>query len=292
MSASASPPPPPPAPKVEKKKKTEFKNKKPEENKRPSTLAASIHHLQELAGKPRCAIVPVPLPEANTKLGKGSHKKKVTIVFSSDTHGIHEELNYPPEGDIFIHSGDFTNKDDWKGIDGTMPTCVSDFNKWLGKLPYKTKIVIAGNHEIGFNNLRRRDIQKILTNCIYVQDKAIEVEGIKMYGTPWTSSHNMGFSANKEKLQRKWSQIPEDIDILITHLPPKEIRDYANGSSGRSHWGSESLKTRVFEIKPKIHLYGHVHEEAGFTFDKDHGVMFVNGAADMIRNVFTFEVYV
>ena len=52
-----------------------------------------------------------------------------------------------------------------------------EFNNWLGKLPYKTKIVIAGNHEVGFNNFRRRDIQKILTNCIYLQDKELVIEG-------------------------------------------------------------------------------------------------------------------
>lgn len=51
------------------------------------------------------------------------------------------------------------------------------FNEWLGKLPYKTKIVVAGNHEVGFNHLRRRDIQRYLTHAIYLQDALIQVHG-------------------------------------------------------------------------------------------------------------------
>lgn len=75
-----------------------------------------------------------------------------------------------------------------------------------GRLPHKHKIVIAGNHDITFDeemlqtdiNLRRfgLDVEKVksegvssikdlLTNCVYLEDAGVELYGIKIYGSPW-----------------------------------------------------------------------------------------------------------
>ena len=65
---------------------------------------------------------------------------KVRFVCMSDTHSLIRNIMFDiPNGDVFIHAGDFTKcgqKDE-----------VISFNKWLGSLPHKHKIVIAGNHE-------------------------------------------------------------------------------------------------------------------------------------------------
>jgi len=113
-------------------------------------------------------------------------------------------------------------------------------------LPHKHKIVIAGNHEIGFNKLTKEEIQKqILTHCVYLQDSEqnrpsrrnnctrcadycyefVLLEGIRFYGTPWTTSKNMAFSCPRELIGKKWEVIPSGLDILITHLPPKDTFD-------------------------------------------------------------------
>ena len=77
--------------------------------------------------------------------------------------------------------------------------------KWpAGSLPYETKVVIAGNHELTFDKdlmtemvkqnhsrfpkLRLEDcenVQSLLTDCIYLQDSEITVKGFRIYGTPW-----------------------------------------------------------------------------------------------------------
>ena len=45
----------------------------------------------------------------------------------SDTHSMTSKLKIPiPEGDVFIHAGDFTNK-------GTLEE-VKAFNSWIGKV--------------------------------------------------------------------------------------------------------------------------------------------------------------
>lgn len=63
---------------------------------------------------------------------------------------------------------------------------------FTGKLPHKYKVVIAGNHEIGFEDgeemserqlagLSMLGINKayeMLTNCIYLCDRSIEVSAI------------------------------------------------------------------------------------------------------------------
>lgn len=119
----------------------------------------------------------------------------------SDTHSKTHLMKYEiPFGDIFIHAGDFTSC-------GEMDE-VKKFNEWLGKLPHKYKIVIAGNHELSFdpefshknqNNvlslgyekdlislvIQQNNNKQYLTNCIYLEDSMIECYGLKIYGTPW-----------------------------------------------------------------------------------------------------------
>ena len=55
-----------------------------------------------------------------------------------------------PDGDILIHAGDFTRCGHLQEV--------RDFNTWLGTLPHKHKIVIAGNHELSFDQIFRDKI--------------------------------------------------------------------------------------------------------------------------------------
>jgi hypothetical protein len=89
----------------------------------------------------------------------------------------------------------------------SIPRSLIDFNQWLGDLTHRYKIVISGNHEIGFGKLSKEEIQSsYLTNCIYLKDELIEIEGISIYGCSWI------FSSNDININ-KWSSIPSYIDI-------------------------------------------------------------------------------
>ena len=101
--------------------------------------------------------------------------KTVKIVCISDTHGRTDDKNFPaiPDGDILLHAGDFT----YKG----QKEHVFEFNEWLGTLPHRHKIVIAGNHEkILDSKLEKNpevieDMRKLLTNCVYLEESEVTV---------------------------------------------------------------------------------------------------------------------
>jgi Icc-related predicted phosphoesterase len=174
------------------------------------------------------------------------------IVFISDTHGMHRKVKVP-DGDVLIHAGDITR--------GRNPSSLEDFNDFMGLLPHRHKILIAGNHDFCFQNNKNESI-RVLTNFTYLEDSSIEIEGINFWGTPWQPwfldyAFNIKESSERKK---KWDLIPEDTDILITHSPPHKILDKTFAGI---HAGCEELGIAVKRIKPKVHIFGHIHEGYG-----------------------------
>ena len=181
------------------------------------------------------------------------------IVFISDTHSYTPEI---PEGDILIHSGDYSS-----GL-GTKKH-LRDFLEWLESMEDKFDriIFIAGNHD--FYCETNPDGAKRLvdqTNIIMLNDSGIEIDGIKIWGSPispefcsWAFNRKRG-----DQIQKHWDLIPNDTDILITHGPPYGILDECRYHNGNPHQGCENLKNEVVNrIKPKIHCFGHIHEAYG-----------------------------
>ena len=190
----------------------------------------------------------------------------VKIVAISDTHIKHRDLEIP-EGDILIHAGDFSRKGKFEDL--------IEFNSWLGELPHQHKVVIAGNHDFCFQEQPAESL-KLLTNGIYLQDQFIELLGLKIYGSPWQPwFFDWAFNLKRgHELKTKWKLIPEDTDILVTHGPPMGILDKTN--SGKQV-GCEELLSRVFEIKPRYHIFGHIHE--GYGVIKKESTTFINASS-------------
>ncbi len=188
------------------------------------------------------------------------------IVFLSDTHNKLDQIAVP-DGDILIHSGDFTNH-------GSVDE-VRRFNDQLARLPHRYKIVIAGNHELLF----QQDPEKaraLITAAIYLEDTSVTIEGIKIYGTPWIpdfAKTAFNLPVGSERLKLTWDKIPDDTDILITHGPPK---DHLDAIPKGKTVGCPFLRDRVKVVKPRIHCFGHVHHSHG-KLEVD-GTLFVNGA--------------
>ncbi|HET6226055.1 MAG TPA: metallophosphoesterase, partial [Bacteroidia bacterium] len=133
---------------------------------------------------------------------------------------------------------------------------------WLNLQSYKKKIFIAGNHDNNADKKFEWD-----ESISYLCDSSTEFEGLKIYGSPWTKTFPRmnpkckAFTVDtEEELEGKWAIIPEDIDILITHSPPYGILDK---NSKQEHCGSESLFKELYRIKPKLHVFGHIHESYG-----------------------------
>lgn len=218
------------------------------------------------------------------------------IVCISDTHSLHQNmLNYNslPEGDVLIHAGDCTNKGSQRDVE--------EFVHWYMNLKgFDTKIFIAGNHDFAFeehryphnkgdydwfyNLMNEENLSQ--SDVVYLEDSGFTIEfpefkrPIKFYGSPWQPEfYNWAFNLPRlgEDLKRYWSMIPDDTDVLITHGPPNEVRDFVNNwRQGSVNVGCELLRYRVDEIKPLLHVFGHIHEGYGAALIND--TIFVNAS--------------
>lgn len=191
------------------------------------------------------------------------------IICLSDTHNCNEQISVP-EGDILIHAGDAT-------INGTADE-IGSFNKWFTNLPHKCKIFVAGNHDWLFETDHDRARSLLSNEIIYLQDNFVKIEGLKIYGSPWQPRFfEWAFNLNRgAELAEKWKLIPEDTDILITHGPPFGILDEVPRRFWIENSGCEELRKRVETIRPKLHVFGHIH--CGYGMTEQFGVKFVNAS--------------
>ena len=115
----------------------------------------------------------------------------------------------------------------------------------------------------------------MLTNATYLNDEAITVKGIKIWGSPITPYfYGLAFNRKRgEEINKHWELIPNDIDILVTHGPPFGILDQTKQGD---QVGCEDLARKVHEIQPKLHIFGHVHEQYGLL--KSNKTLFVNAS--------------
>lgn len=195
------------------------------------------------------------------------------IVCISDTHNCNEEI-VVPDGDVLIHSGDATTV-------GTVEQFRA-FNRWFTGLAHKRKIFVAGNHDWLFEKDNEIARSLLDPSIVYLQDSSIEIDGLKIYGSPWQPRFfDWAFNLNRGyELAEKWAMIPDDIDILITHGPPNGILDLVPRKGWDENTGCEELRKRVEAIakfgRLKLHLFGHIH--CGYGVHDEFGVKFINAS--------------
>ena len=71
-------------------------------------------------------------------------------------------------------------------------------------------------------------IRARLPHAIYLQDQSVLIEGLKVYGSPWSGKRRSAataFVTPFPELGKYWVLIPTDTDLLITHSPPHRILD-------------------------------------------------------------------
>jgi predicted phosphodiesterase len=239
--------------------------------------------------------------------------RQIKVAVISDTHKRQDELNIP-EADVLLHCGDFTIYRDWTQFSEQcknenltlkqkleiLPKSIVQFNEFLGCLKHAHKIVILGNHDSALRVFTKDEIQKhVLSNCTYLSDSSVSLfDGqLNIYGTSWD---------NKEK----WTRIPLDMDILMTHEPPYGICDhntvdYKNIEGlndtcqlqscplfqnteylSSHHEGDRKLLSRMKEISSKesrvrVHVFGHEHYGYGHYKDVESEfkkIDFINAA--------------
>lgn len=198
------------------------------------------------------------------------------IWFISDTHTRHAELDVP-QADVVIHCGDEANvrKPSMNKLQS------ASFFDWFEKLDFETKIFVPGNHStaIAEGLLQPKDYPSVR----FLIHEKMELRGFRIFGSPYTPTFfDWAFMKDREELDHYWAEIPADTDILVTHGPPKGIRDVTRSWETKEpiHVGSLKLTRHVLNrICPRIHAFGHLHDEVGiqnFGTETRNGIQFIN----------------
>jgi Icc-related predicted phosphoesterase len=193
------------------------------------------------------------------------------LVLLSDTHGKHRHFAIPP-GDVLIHAGDFM-------CDHRDPHDITSFISWFGKQPHRHKILVAGNHD-GFVQRHPEESRKLFeqsnTPVHYLENSGVELEGVRFWGSPVQPEFNNWFFnvPRGPEIKKYWDKIPQSTDVLITHGPPAGIRDWVK--PGQDSLGCWDLLQAVRRVKPKVHVFGHIH--GGYGEHESLGTRFYNAS--------------
>lgn len=191
------------------------------------------------------------------------------VVCISDTHGDHQNVALPP-GDVLIHAGDIT-------AHGTYDNLAS-FLDWFSRQHYQHHLFIAGNHDTFLETDPAQTKAMVAqAGVTYLDDSGVIVNGVRFWGSPITPRfHDWAFMRDPgPDIERHWRLIPPDTDVLVTHGPPIGVLDLVERSATESeHTGCAALSARVLEVKPRFHVFGHIHE--GFGSLSCGGVQYLN----------------
>ncbi|KAN0118035.1 Metallo-dependent phosphatase-like protein [Russula decolorans] len=185
----------------------------------------------------------------------------IRVVCISDTHNTHHAQPHLPEGDILIHAGDLTQS----GTDHELDDALA----WLNSHPHPHKLFIAGNHDLALTSPQTH--ARIPPGLTYLENSFIEltISGRKLciYGSPYTQKHGSWpfqyprvrptpTALPQPEAHEIWSKIPPLTDILITHGPPLAHLD-------ADRYGCYALLFALWHVRPKLHVFGHIHAGRG-----------------------------
>ncbi|KAI9301901.1 Metallo-dependent phosphatase-like protein [Cunninghamella echinulata] len=206
----------------------------------------------------------------------------VRFVCMSDTHGK-TQFKFPiPDGDVFIHAGDLTRAGNYGEFKATI--------EWIKSLPHKIKIVTAGNHD--------HYLDERLTNSTNVKQELLalfeeaeitylehesyqlpdEFGGYRLFVSPYSPLHLGGAFMPIKGLRGRWDDVPDNIDIIVTHTPPRGTLDLTRRGQ---NVGCEFLEKRIYEINPKVSIFGHIHEAGGYEYHDN--ILFINACTSNYR---------
>lgn len=144
------------------------------------------------------------------------------------------------------------------------------FKPWVEGLPCEKVLFIPGNHECGMEN-NEDEFKRLFsrsnkaTLLIHENYEYISNDGqiFKIFGTPYCKKFgDWAYMRENETLEEKFSEIPEGLDILMTHdvaygYADQSLQDVGYGTD--EHFGTVELRDAILKKKPKIHLSGHIH---------------------------------
>jgi predicted phosphohydrolase len=176
----------------------------------------------------------------------------VRIVAVADTHLFHGAFTVP-DGDVFVHAGDLCRG-------GKLDELLVAAD-WIAELPHRHKVIVAGNHDWAFVR-EPAAARAMFKGAHYLEDAELTIDGVRFYGSPWQPAfYDWAFNLPRgPALAAVWAKIPRGIDVLVTHGPPDGIGDRTTATRRA---GCADLRARVAEVRPRLHLFGHIHQDGG-----------------------------
>lgn len=183
----------------------------------------------------------------------------VRVAALSDPHG---HLPRTPECDVLVIAGDVTPTDDHDPAFQARWLAES-FAPWLAEQPATEIVGVAGNHDFVFE--QRPDLVPELP-WTYLQDAGAEVGGRMFWGSPWTPwFFDWAFNAPRGDtaevfLRERYAPVPDGADVLVLHGPPAGLGDRTSRGEAA---GSNAALELIDRVRPKLVVYGHIHEARG-----------------------------
>ena len=192
----------------------------------------------------------------------------------SDLHGFLIPVEEFKKHDVTVICGDISPLNIQMNNRKLKKWLIEVFKPWCEELPSDKVYFISGNHDI----VPFRDPDFMWTNfsisgkVVYLNGSgdiyhAKDGNGYEIYGTPWCQSFgNWAFMTNEEELEKIYSVIPNNLDILLCHDAPYGVSDvllqkdfiYYTGE----HIGNKPLAEAIIRKAPKIVFHGHLHSSS------------------------------
>ena len=197
----------------------------------------------------------------------------IKICAISDLHGYLPEIE---SVDILLIAGDISPLDIQFNKEMMKKWLNDTFANWIKELPLDKVYLVAGNHDAYFEGLSQTQLDEFRTKCnfklVYLENNHIihkhEDKEYKIFGTPYCHIFgNWPFMRTEHYMEEKFKQIPDEVDIIISHDPPFDtgnvdvILEAPQHMSQRmfKHLGNEPLQARIKNVNYKLLVCGHIH---------------------------------
>lgn len=177
--------------------------------------------------------------------------QKIKTLVLSDLHGyLPHDL---PDHELLLICGDISPLAIQRNLQNMRYWMANYFIPWVESLSCKRCYMVWGNHDfIGQNGYKTQGKTRVL------MDSGDEYKGLKIWGTSWCPVlKNWAFYGDTGLLKEKFSLIPENIDILLSHCAP-DIDMYGTTIYG-DDYGCEELTDAIERSRPRYCFFGHIH---------------------------------
>ena len=202
---------------------------------------------------------------------------KLKIVAMSDFHGTLPEITESADiaiiaGDLFPLNIQFNKPKSQKWVENV-------FAHWVNIMPVDMVYLVGGNHDAYFESISKANLQDLINAChgklVYLENETADYfsdNGLlwTIFGTPYCHIFgNWPFMRSNAYMSQRFKEIPEKVDIIISHDPPFGAGDVdvildttIFGLTPFIHLGNQPLRSRIASVDYKILFCGHIHSGA------------------------------